>query len=188
MNAVERQGAGTPVRLVPDDFEVFRTELLHPVGHRADARPEPLDDLHGCFLAAKKVALALHALIRGQFPRDNLYIVGFSLYAREFTAEQLPALGAERVRPSARTCSTGFVLARQLLARHKGGNKQIIMITDGEPTAHLEGAEARLLLPADPAHHPGDAERGRSAARATASRSTPSCSSGATCSPPSSTR
>ena len=60
----------------------------------------------------------------------------------------------------------GFMLARQLLARHKGGNKQIIMITDGEPTAHMEGSEARVRLPADPADAPGDAEGSRSAARA----------------------
>ena len=46
----------------------------------------------GCFLAAKKVTLALNALIRGQFPRDQLHIVGFSLYAREFRAEQLPGM------------------------------------------------------------------------------------------------
>ena len=51
----------------------------------------------GCFLAAKKVALALNALIRGQFPRDSLYIVGFSLYAREFSAAAAPAPGPERV-------------------------------------------------------------------------------------------
>ena len=70
---------------------------------------------NGCFMPAKKVALALHALIRGQFPRDQLHIVGFSLYAREFTADQLPALG-----PSDSAVGTnmqaGFVLARQLLA------------------------------------------------------------------------
>ena len=41
----------------------------------------------------------------------------------------------------------GFLLSRQLLARRKGGNKQIIMITDGEPTAHLEGAEAEFSYP-----------------------------------------
>ena len=39
MNAVERQGAGTPLRLVPDDFEVFRTELSDPGRHRGHARP-----------------------------------------------------------------------------------------------------------------------------------------------------
>ena len=134
---------------------------------------------NGCFLPAKKVALALNALIRGQFPRDSLYIVGFSLYAREFTAAQLPhlALGEWSVGTN---MHAGFLLARQLLARHKGGNKQIIMITDGEPTAHMEGDAS----PSSPTRRPGARSRRRSrkssAARATASRSTPSCSSRAT--------
>ena len=60
---------------------------------------------NGCFLPAKKVALALNALIRGQFPRDSLYIVGFSLYAREFSREQLPHLALERVERTAPTCT-----------------------------------------------------------------------------------
>ncbi|MDO8479025.1 MAG: VWA domain-containing protein [Candidatus Rokubacteria bacterium] len=146
MHAVERGGAGTPVRLSPDDFEVWRTELS------TQAATVVLLDLsrsmlyNGCFLPAKKVALALHALIRGQFPRDSLHIVGFSLYAREFSAAELPELS-----PSGTNIGTNmhaaFMLARTLLGRQKGGNKQIIMITDGEPTAHMEGGEAEFSYP-----------------------------------------
>ena len=72
MNAVERSGPGTPVRLVPDDFAVVRTEL------RTQAATVVMLDMsrsmlnNGYFLPAKKVALALSALIRGQFPRDAL--------------------------------------------------------------------------------------------------------------------
>ena len=51
---------------------------------------------------------------------------------------------------TAPTCSTASLLARQLLAQHKGGNKQIIMITDGEPTAHLETAQADFAYPPTP--------------------------------------
>ena len=146
MHAVERGGPGTPVRLAPDDFEVWRTELS------TQAATVVLLDLsrsmlyNGCFLPAKKVALALHALIRGQFPRDSLHIVGFSLYAREFSAAELPELS-----PSGTNIGTNmhaaFMLARTLLGRQKGGNKQIIMITDGEPTAHMEGGEAEFSYP-----------------------------------------
>jgi uncharacterized protein with von Willebrand factor type A (vWA) domain len=146
MHAVERGGPGTPVRLAPDDFEVWRTELS------AQAATVVLLDLsrsmlyNGCFLPAKKVALALHALIRGQFPRDSLHIVGFSLYAREFSAADLPELS-----PSGTNIGTNmhaaFMLARTLLGRQKGVNKQIIMITDGEPTAHMEGGEAEFAYP-----------------------------------------
>ena len=146
MNAVERQGAGTPVRLRPDDFEVFRTELS------TQAATVVMLDLsrsminNGCFLPAKKVALALHALIRGQFPRDRLHIIGFSLYAREFDPAQLPSLGASEWNIGT-NMHAGFQLSRQLLGRQKGGNKQIIMITDGEPTAHMENGEAEFAYP-----------------------------------------
>jgi uncharacterized protein with von Willebrand factor type A (vWA) domain len=78
LNAVERRGPGTPVRLASEDFEVFRREL------RTQAATVVMVDMsrsmlnNGSFLRAKKVALALAALIRGQSPRDALYIVGFS--------------------------------------------------------------------------------------------------------------
>src|SRR5262249_13163883 len=142
MNAVERNGAGTPVRLAPDDFEVWRTELS------TQASTVVLLDLsrsmlyNGCFVPAKKVALALQALIRGQFPRDSLHIVGFSLYAREFSPAELPQLS-----PSGTNKHAACMLARTLLGRQKVGNKQIIMITDGEPTAHMENGEAEFSYP-----------------------------------------
>jgi len=146
MNAVERSGPGTPVRLVPDDFAVVRTEL------RTQAATVVMLDMsrsmlnNGYFLPAKKVALALSALIRGQFPRDALYIVGFSLYAREFTAAQLPTLSWSEWNMGT-NMHAGFMLSRKLLARHAGGNKQILMVTDGEPTAHMEGDEADFSYP-----------------------------------------
>jgi uncharacterized protein with von Willebrand factor type A (vWA) domain len=146
MNAVERGGPGTPVRLTPDDFAVIRTEL------RTQAATVVMLDMsrsmlnNGYFLPAKKVALALSALIRGQFPRDALYIVGFSLYAREFTAAQLPTLSWSEWNMGT-NMHAGFMLSRRLLARHPGGNKQILMVTDGEPTAHMEGDEADFSYP-----------------------------------------
>ena len=146
MNAVERGGPGTPVRLAPGDFEVYRTEL------RTQAATVVMLDMsrsmlnNGYFLPAKKVALALHALIRGQFPRDALYIVGFSLYARTFTAEQLPTLSWSEWNIG-NNMHAGFALSRQLLGKHKSGNKQILMVTDGEPTAHLENGIADFSYP-----------------------------------------
>jgi uncharacterized protein with von Willebrand factor type A (vWA) domain len=146
MNAVERNGAGVPVRLHPDDFEVVRTETQT---HAATVLMLDMSRsmiFNGCFLPAKKVALALNALIRGQFPRDSLYIVGFSLYAREFSAAQLPHLAPGEWSVGT-NMHAGFLLARQLLARHKGSNRQVIMITDGEPTAHMEGTEPEFAYP-----------------------------------------
>jgi uncharacterized protein with von Willebrand factor type A (vWA) domain len=146
MRAVERRGPGTPVRLTPDDFTVHRTEL------RTQAATVVMLDMsrsmlnNGYFLPAKKVALALSALIRSQFPRDALYIVGFSLYAREFTAPQLPTLSWSEWNIGT-NMHAGFMLSRRLLARHAGGNRQIIMVTDGEPTAHLEDGVADFSYP-----------------------------------------
>src|SRR5438445_274981 len=146
MNAVERGGPGTPVRLVPDDFEVFRTELSTRAATVVMLDMSRSMINNGLFVPAKKVALALHALIRGQFPRDSLHVVGFSLYAREFTAEQLPSLTWTDWNVGT-NMHAGFALSRQRLGRQKVGNKQIIMITDGEPTAHLEGNEAAFAYP-----------------------------------------
>jgi uncharacterized protein with von Willebrand factor type A (vWA) domain len=149
MNAVERRGPGTPVRLAAGDFEVYRTEL------RTQAATVVMLDMsrsmlnNGYFLPAKKVALALSALIRGQFPRDALYIIGFSLYARTFTPEQLPTLSWSEWNIGT-NMHAGFALSRQLLGKHKGGNKQILMVTDGEPTAHLENGVADFSYPPSP--------------------------------------
>jgi uncharacterized protein with von Willebrand factor type A (vWA) domain len=149
MNALERGGPGTPIRLAPGDFEVYRTEL------RTQAATVVMLDMsrsmlnNGYFLPAKKVALALSALIRGQFPRDALYIIGFSLYARTFTPEQLPALSWSEWNIGT-NMHAGFALSRQLLGKHKGGNKQILMVTDGEPTAHLENGVAEFSYPPSP--------------------------------------
>jgi len=146
LNAVERGGPGTPLRLAPEDFEVFRTEL------RTQAATVVMLDMsrsmlnNGYFLPAKKVALALSALIRGQFPRDALYIVGFALYAREFTAAQLPTLSWSEWNVGT-NMHAGFALSRRLLARHAGGNRQILMVTDGEPTAHMEDGVADFSYP-----------------------------------------
>ena len=149
MRAVGRLGPGTPVRLVPDDFTVIRTE------QRTQAATVVMLDMsrsmlnNGYFLPAKKVALALSALIRSQFPRDALYIVGFSLYAREFTTQQLPTLSWSEWNMGT-NMHAGFMLSRRLLARHAGGNRQILMVTDGEPTAHLEGEVADFSYPPMP--------------------------------------
>jgi uncharacterized protein with von Willebrand factor type A (vWA) domain len=87
------------------------------------------------FLAAKKVAMALHSLISSLYPRDYLGLVGFSEVARVLTPQQLPEVSWDFVYGT--NMQHAFLLSRQLLAR-QSGTKQIIMITDGEPTAHIE--------------------------------------------------
>ena len=133
-NALARQGGGTPVGLTPEDFEVERTE------HAVRASTVLMIDLslsmpmRDNFLPAKKVAMALHHLISTQFPRDFLGLVGFSEVARTIEAHELPEVSWDFVYGT--NMQHGFMLARKMLAG-RGGTKQIIMVTDGEPTAHL---------------------------------------------------
>ena len=134
-NAVGRAGAGTPVRLIPDDFEVERTESLTRSSTVLMLDLSLSMPMRDNFLAAKKVAMALHALISSQFPRDFLGIVGFSEVARELKPAQLPEVSWDFVYGT--NMQHAFVLSRRMLARQTG-TKQIIMITDGEPTAHIQ--------------------------------------------------
>ena len=133
-NAIRRGGGGTPVLLSPDDFEIERTE------HVTKSSTVLLLDLsmsmpmRDNFLPAKKVAMALHSLITSQFPRDYMGLVGFGEVARVITAEQLPEVSWDFAYGT--NMQHAFMLSRQLLSRQTG-TKQIIMITDGEPTAHI---------------------------------------------------
>jgi len=146
MNAVERQGAGSPVKLSPADFEVYRTELSTQSSTVLMLDMSRSMILRGCFRAAKRVAMALNSLIKSQFPRDNLYIIGFSYMAKELSPESLPTLTwNEWVYGT--NMQHALMLARDLLGRHKGSNRQIIMITDGEPTAHFEGGRGEFSYP-----------------------------------------
>ena len=133
-NALARGGGGVPVHLLPEDFEVERTETLVRTSTVLMLDLSLSMPMRDNFLAAKKVAMALHSLITTQFPRDFLGIVGFSEVARELKPEQLPEVSWDFVYGT--NMQHAFVLSRRMLARQTG-TKQIIMITDGEPTAHL---------------------------------------------------
>jgi uncharacterized protein with von Willebrand factor type A (vWA) domain len=149
MNSMYRNGPGTPVRLKPDDFEVARTEMLTQTATVIMLDLSWSMALRGSFQAAKKVALALNNLISSQYARDSLYIIGFSAYARELNAEQLPY-----VRWDESVLGTNMhhalMIAQKLLAKHTAGTRQIIMISDGEPTAHLEKGRSYFAYPPSP--------------------------------------
>ncbi len=133
-NAIIRQHKGVPVDIDPADFEVYRTELLTRSSTVIMVDLSHSMELYDYnrFTAAKKVALALENLIRTQFPRDKLYVVGFGDYARQVKLDDLPYLS---VGPEHTNTQEGLELSRKLLSRDSGSNKQIIMITDGRPTA-----------------------------------------------------
>ncbi len=133
-NAVRRSGGGTPVELLPEDFEIERTEHLVRTSTVLMLDLSLSMPMRDNFLPAKKVAMALHSLISSQYPRDYLGIVGFSETARVLEAREIPEVSWDFVYGT--NMHHGFLLARQLLAA-QSGTKQILMITDGEPTAHL---------------------------------------------------
>ena len=145
-NALERSGPGVPVQLTPKDFEVFQTEQQTQCATVLLLDQSRSMGYTGRFLAAKKVALALQSLIKGQFPRDNLYVVGFSAYATEIRQDDLAKV-SWNYDVSGTNMQHALMLSRQFLARHNGGTKQIIMVTDGEPTAHLERGYAYFAYP-----------------------------------------
>ncbi|GAC1488078.1 MAG: VWA domain-containing protein [Candidatus Limnocylindrales bacterium] len=139
-NAVIRGGAGTPVKLDAADFDVYRTELMtqSATAILVDVSRSML--VRGCVLAAKKVTLALDSLIRSTYPKDDLYIIGVSAYATQLKPSDLPRLTWNEYVYGT-NMQHAFETARTLLSRSRGKNKQILMITDGEPTAHFEAGD-----------------------------------------------
>ncbi|MCX6024254.1 MAG: VWA domain-containing protein, partial [Chloroflexi bacterium] len=146
MNSIQREGAGTPVRMNPNDFEVYREEHMTQSSTVLMLDLSRSMGLSGRFLAAKKTALALASLIRTMYPRDNIYLLGFSLYAQELKHDHLPQV-SWNAWESGTNMHHGFSMARRLLAKHKGGTRQILMVTDGEPTAHIDRGQAYFYYP-----------------------------------------
>jgi uncharacterized protein with von Willebrand factor type A (vWA) domain len=134
-NAIRREGQGTPVRMKIDDFEVHRSEML------AQCSTVIMLDMSysmmhgGRFQAGRKVALALDSLIRSKFPKDNLYVVAFSYFVLTLKPQML--LDSYWIEYGGGTnFQEALRQARQTLAKHNSGTKQIIFITDGEPTTY----------------------------------------------------
>ncbi len=145
-NAVIRGGPGLPVQLTPQDFEIYRSEHMTRSSTAVLLDQSRSMGLFNNFQAAKKVTLALMSLIRSQYPRDSLFIIGFSDYAREIKEEDL-AKSSWNAWVSGTNLHHALMLARKLLNQEKGSTRQILLITDGEPTAHLEGDRAYFSYP-----------------------------------------
>ena len=129
-------GSSPPlVRLSPEDFEVEETE------RRGAAAVCLLVDLsysmalRGTWGVAKQTALALHALVRSRFPQDSIQVVGFSNYARELRETDLAGLGWDMVQGT--NLHHALVLAGRFLDQRPEHDPVVLIVTDGEPTAHL---------------------------------------------------
>ncbi len=146
VNAMARNGPGTPVHIAPEDFEVHRSEetTVSSTVLLLDMSRSML--LRGCSTAAKRVAMALHTLIHTKYPRDRLYVVGFAYYARQIKPEAIATLSPYEFEYGT-NLQHALIIARQLLGRRSGGNKEIVVITDGEPTAHISHGQVEFAYP-----------------------------------------
>ena len=145
-NAVLRGGSELPVRLNVKDFEIYRNEHVTRAATAVLLDQSRSMGLFNNFQSAKKVTLALMALIRTQYPRDKVFVIGFSDYAREIAEEDL-AKSSWNAWVSGTNLHHALLLARKLLSKEKGSTRQVLLITDGEPTSHLEGDRSFFSYP-----------------------------------------
>lgn len=163
----EGQGGGSPVRITEDDLVVYDTEYSTTCATVVLIDMSGSMARYGKYGQAKKVALGLQALVRGKYQGDFLQFVGFYTYASPLTERQLLYSAPKPVsifdsrvhlrinldQPSGfvpehfTNIHAGLQFARRVLRRQPAVNKQIITITDGEPTAHVEGREVVLIYP-----------------------------------------
>lgn len=161
--------AGHPVSIdiIEDDLMVHDTE------YQTSCATVVLLDMsgsmmrYGKFAGAKRVAMALQALVRSRYQGDFLQVVGFYTYATPLSEKDLLYSAPKPVSiydPYVRltinidnppgfvpehftNIHAGFQFARRVLHRQPAQNRQIICITDGEPTAHVEGRNVMLIYP-----------------------------------------
>ena len=89
----------------------------------------------GTWGAAKQTALALHSLVTTQYPQDAIEVIGFSDLAQVLRPEQLAGLDAQRVQGT--NLQHALMLAGRFLGKHPDAEPVVLVVTDGEPTAHL---------------------------------------------------
>ena len=135
-NAVVRgSGADGAVHLSAEDFEVVETERRSSAAVALLVDMSYSMELRGTWGEAKTTALALHSLITTRYPQDAIEIIGFSDYARVLSTGELVEHTFDRVQGT--NLQHGLMLARRHLDKHRNAEPVILVITDGEPTAHL---------------------------------------------------
>lgn len=133
-NAVFRNGPGTPVKLAVDDFVVEEYEATKKSATVFAIDLSKSMAMRGNLMSAKKMTLALTQLIRSRYPRDFVAVVGFGLLAHEIRLEDVPALTIDYTYGT--NLQHALALSRHLM-RSESGDRQIVVVTDGEPTSHL---------------------------------------------------
>ena len=166
-NAYIRQGGGVPIRLSSEDYVVHETEYQTRCATVVLIDMSGSMNRYGKYYTTKKVALALQAMVRARYPQDSLQMIGFYTFASLMTERQLvnsapkpvsmfdsritcgsTSTSRRAASPSTSPISTPACGWRGACSRgSRPTNKQIIVITDGEPTAHIEGREVVLIYP-----------------------------------------
>ncbi|HSF85804.1 MAG TPA: VWA domain-containing protein [Acidimicrobiia bacterium] len=145
-NAVLREGATTGrLQLAPDDFMLAEAEARTSTSTALLLDMSRSMPMRGHWEHARRMTFALHTLITSQFPEDRLHIVGFADYARVLRPTDLAAVEWEPTYGT--NYEHAFLLAGRLLAKESSGARQVILVTDGEPTAHLVGDQVYFNWP-----------------------------------------
>jgi len=144
-NAILRRPE-VPVKLEVEDFEVFQQEQATRSATVIMLDMSLCMRMGGNFEAAKIVSIALNSLIAGKFPKDSLHVLGFSAVARRMTMEELTYISWDDFTPYT-NMQHAFMTARKILGKERAANKQVIMISDGQPTAHIENGQIVFNLP-----------------------------------------
>lgn len=166
-NALYRQGGGSPIHIGEEDLVVHETEYQTSCATVVLLDMSGSMSRYGKFGAAKRVAMGLQALVRSRYTSDFLQVVGFYTYATPLDERELLSAAPKPVSlfdprvhlrisldkpprfvPEHFTnIHAGLQFARRILNRQPATNRQIIVITDGEPTAHVDGRDILLIYP-----------------------------------------
>ena len=149
LNAVKRAGIQLPVRLGAEDFVVYEREPFPRSATVLLIDMSKSMQFENRYNAAKKVALALHELIRLRFPQDRIAVVSFSMQAKKIRTDEIPFLHWDEMNPYT-NMEQALDVARKTLTIHRGHRRQIFLITDGEPTAHRERGNVFFQFPPHP--------------------------------------
>jgi uncharacterized protein with von Willebrand factor type A (vWA) domain len=172
VNAMLRNGASLPVRLKPDDIEIHRTRNVPKCATAVLMDMSGSMRYGGQYINVKRMGLALEGLIRREYPGDFLQFVEMYTFAKARPVGEIaslmpkpvtiydswvrlkadmsnPNLSELQIPPHFTNIQHALQIGRQFLARQDTPNRQIILITDGLPTAHFEGTDLYLLYPPD---------------------------------------
>ena len=182
INAMIRDGPGLPIRMKPEDIEIHRTRNTPKCATVVLLDMSGSMRYDGLYVNVKRMGLALDGLIRREYPGDFLQFVEMYTFAKPRRPGEIvqlmpkpvtifdpvvrlradmsdPNISEMLVPPHFTNIQHGLQLARQFLAAQDTPNRQVILITDGLPTAHFEGKFLYLLYPPDPPHRRRHAAR-----------------------------